>query len=250
MTPPITKARPAFTSHSEETGTDYVIYIDAPESKGARGPFPAVLVMDGDYLFDATAGAARSLAAAGRIPPTVVVGVGYGSGFGKPGNFRGRDYTPTASPDEPGSGGADRFLAYLSGSLWPELARSLPLRETGRVMAGHSLGSLLVLHALFQERPFFDLALASAPSIWWDNRSLLGLASGLRDRQAALKGRLYMGVGEEDTPSMLGDLALLEQGLKGRPFEGLHVAVERFPGHDHYDVVPHTMAAGLTALLG
>jgi predicted alpha/beta superfamily hydrolase len=250
MTPQITRTKPAFISHSRETGTDYAIYVDAPDPAEARGPFPAVLVMDGDYLFDAAAGASRSLAGAGLIPPTVVVGVGYGSGFGKPGNFRGRDYTPTASPDEPSSGGADRFLDYLCASLWPKLARRFPLREEGRVMAGHSLGSLLVLHALFQARPFFDLALASAPSIWWDNRSILGLASGLRDRQAELKGRLYMGVGEEDTPSMMGDLALLEQELKERPFEGLHLAIERFPGHDHYDVVPRTMAAGLTALLG
>lgn len=250
MKPQITSAKPAFISRSRETGTDYVIYVDAPDTADARGPFPTVLLMDGDYLFDAAAGASRSLAGTGRIPPTIVVGVGYGMGFGKPGNNRGRDYTPTTSTDEPSSGGADRFLDYLGGTLWPELARRFPLREEGRVIAGHSLGSLLVLHALFQPRPFFDLALASAPSIWWDNRSILGLASGLRDRQAELKGRLYMGVGEEDTPSMMDDLALLEKQLGGRPFEGLRLAVERFPGHDHYDVVPHTMAAGLTALLG
>ncbi len=250
MKPAVTRATPAFVSHSEETGTDYVIYIDAPPAPGKGGTFPAVLVMDGDYLFDAAVEASRSLALAGRIPPTVTVGVGYGAGFGKPGNFRGRDYTPTASPDEPSSGGADRFLGYLCGSLWPELARRLPLREEGRVMAGHSLGSLLVLHALFQERPFFDLALASAPSIWWDNRSILGLIALLRGRQAGLRGRLYLGVGEDDSPSMTGDLALLERQLRDRPFEGLGLAVERFSGHDHYDVAPRTMAAGLATLLG
>ena len=77
------------------------------------------------------------------------------------------------------------------------------------MLAGHSLGSLLVLHALFQPRPFFDLALASAPSIWWDNRSILGLVSGLRDRQPALRGSLYLGVGADDSPSMTADLGLL-----------------------------------------
>jgi ferri-bacillibactin esterase len=248
--PPITRAVPAFASRSRETGTDYAIYVDGPAPSASGGALPCVLVMDGDYLFDAAARASRELSGAGRIPPALVVGVGYGAGFGKPGNFRGRDYTPTASPEEPSSGGADRFLDYLTGTLWPELARRYPLREKGRAIAGHSLGSLLVLHALFQARPFFDLALASAPSIWWDNRSILGLISGIRDRRASLDSRLYLGAGEDDSPSMSSDLALLEKQLKDRPFKGLRVVSDLFPGRDHYDVVPFTMSAGLASLLG
>jgi predicted alpha/beta superfamily hydrolase len=247
MKPQITRAKPAFVSHSKETGTDYTIYIDAPDSAGT---WDAVLVMDGDYFFDPAAAAARSLVKEGLIPPTAVVGVGYGVGFGETGNFRGRDYTPTAAPEEPSSGGADRFLAYLSDTLWPELARRHPLRESGRAIAGHSLGSLLVLHALFQPRPFFTRALASAPSVWWDNRSILGLISALRSRQSELIGRLYLGVGREDSPSMLGDLDLLEKQLAARPFDGLRVQSERFPGRDHYDVVPFSVRDGLATLLG
>jgi len=206
--------------------------------------------MDGDFLFDPAVRAYRSLRRSGRMPPVALVAVGYGAGFGEPGNFRGRDYTPTAAAEEPSSGGADRFLDYLAGSLWPELARRLPLSESGRAIAGHSVGSLLVLHALFQARPFFNLALASAPSIWWDNRSILRLAAALRDRQAALRGHLYLGVGENDTPSMIGDLALLERQLRDRPFNGLRVDSQRFAGRDHYDAVPHTLHSGLRALLG
>jgi len=206
--------------------------------------------MDGDFLFDPAVDACRSLRKSGAMAPVVLVGVGYGASFGEPGNFRGRDYTPTAAAQEPSSGGADRFLGYLAGSLWPELARRYPLRETGRAIAGHSVGSLLVLHALFQARPFFNLALASAPSIWWDNRSILRLAAALRDRQATLRGHLYLGAGEDDTPSMIGDLALLERQLGDRPFAGLRVDSERFAGRDHYDVVPHTLRSGLLALLG
>jgi hypothetical protein len=248
--PQITRAKPAFISHSRETGTDYTVYIDAPDPSPRKEPFPAMIVMDGDYFFDVAVHESRVLSGAGRIPPTVIVGVGYGVGFGKPGNFRGRDYTPTASRDEPSSGGADAFLAYLAGTLWPELARRHPLRETDRAIAGHSLGSLLVLHALFQPRPFFDQALASAPSIWWDERSILGLIAKLRDRHASLKGSLYLGVGEDDSPSMSSDLGLLEKQLKDRPFKGLRVVSEVFPGRDHYNVMPLTMSAGLATLLG
>jgi predicted alpha/beta superfamily hydrolase len=243
----MTQARPVFVARSSETGTDYRVYVDPP---AAPGPWAGVLLMDGDFMFDAAVRESRGLQAAGRIPPTAVVGVGYGAGFGAAGNHRGRDYTPTAAPEEPSSGGADRFLAFLAGELWPELARRYPLRAGGRAIAGHSLGSLLVLHALFQPRPFFDLALASAPSIWWDGRSILALISSLRDRQAALAGRLFLGVGEEDSPSMTGDLVLLESQLAARPFAGLTVHSRRFPGRDHYTSLPDGMRAGLADLLG
>jgi uncharacterized protein len=247
MKPAMTRAKPALLSHSAQTGTDYTIYMAEPDEPG---PWTGVLVMDGDYLFDAAAAAARSLQKEGRIGPTAVIGVGYGAGFGKNGNDRGRDYTPTASPEEPGSGGADAFLAYLTETLWPQLQDRHPLSATQRVIGGHSLGSLLALHALFQEKPFFTLALASAPSIWWDNRSILGLVSALRARKARLDGHLYLGVGAEDTPSMTTDLGLLETQLEASPFAGLRVDAERFPGRDHYDVVPHSLRGGLATLLG
>jgi predicted alpha/beta superfamily hydrolase len=251
MKPPaMTKAKPAFVSYSKETGSDYYIYVDGPDPSAAKGLSAGVLVMDGDFFFDAASRAGRALSEAGRIPPTYVIGVGYGAGFGAPGNFRGRDYTPTASRDEPSSGGADRFLDYLAGTLWQELARRYPLRARGHAIAGHSLGSLLVLHALFQPQPFFDLALASAPSIWWDDRSLLAHISRLRDRHASLAASLYLGAGENDSPSMSSDLGLLEKQLKDRPFKGLRVVSEVFPGHDHYDVLPFTLSAGLASLLG
>jgi hypothetical protein len=243
----MTRTKPAFVSHSRENGTDYRIYVDAP---AAPGPWAGVLVMDGDFMFDAAAREAKGLQTAGQIPATAVVGVGYGAGFGAPGNFRGRDYTPTAAAEEPSSGGADRFLAYLMGSLWPELSGRYPLRTDRRALAGHSLGSLLVLHALFQPKPFFHLALASAPSIWWDNRSILAHVARLRDRQKTLPGRLFLGVGDEDSPSMTGDLALLEKQLAERPFEGLRVNSAQFLGRDHYSSLADGMRAGLLDLLG
>jgi uncharacterized protein len=248
--PRLTRAKPAFLSRSAETGTDYTIYVNAPDAARAPGLWPAVLLMDGDFLFDFAVEACRSLAEAGRIPPTAVIGVGYGASFGEPGNFRGRDYTPTPSPEEPTSGGAGPFLDYLAGSLWPELSRRYPLREKGRAIAGHSVGSLFVLYALFQEKPFFDLALASAPSIWWDNRSILGLVSAMRDRQAKLPGSLYLGVGADETPSMLGDLDLLRKQLRGRPFSGLRVKTETFKGRDHYNSAGEILKGGLAFLLG
>jgi predicted alpha/beta superfamily hydrolase len=242
--------KPTFKIHSPETGTDYVIYVDVPEAKSSPGPWPALLFMDGDDQFAAAVAAARELCAAGTVPPLLLVGVGYGASYTQAANKRGRDYTPTPHRDEPVSGGAARFTEFLEKTLWPELARRYPLRADVRGIGGHSLGSLLVLHALWQEPLFFTHYLASAPSIWWADRSILGQAVRRRERSATLPARLFLAVGEEDSASMTGDLTLLEQQLAARPFAGLEITVRRFPRRNHFNVLPDSFRAGLAALLG
>ena len=216
---------PAFRLPSSETGTEYCIFIEAPK---LPGPWIAVAIMDGDDMFAAAVTAYHALPA-GTIPPLLLVGVGYGGSFGNPVNRRGRDYTPARHSDEPSSGGADAFLKFLTATLWPELAKRYPIDPARRGLAGHSLGSLLVLHALFQPRPGFTHFLASTPSLWWADRAILRHAAALREKQSALPGRLFLSVGEKDSESMTGDLVLLETKLATRPFEQLEIISRRFP---------------------
>jgi predicted alpha/beta superfamily hydrolase len=238
--------QPDFKLTSATTGTVYWIYL-----AGETAPGPArraVLFMDGDMQFDAAVAAYADGRKKKAIEPLLLAGVGYGAGYTKSGNRRMRDYTPTAMAGEAGTGGADGFLGFLTGELWPELARRLPLREDGRGLAGHSLGSLAVLHALLQPQPFFTRGLASAPSIWFDDRSILRLAAAHRERHEQLPARLFLDVGAEDTPSMTGDLQLLEQQLTTRPYRELEWTSRVFPGKDHFNVLPTAFGAGLSWL--
>jgi predicted alpha/beta superfamily hydrolase len=235
--------RPTFTLHSPETNTTYSLFVAKPASPG---PWPVVLGMDGDFSFSEHV----DLRAALAVTPVIFIGVGYGAGFGSRANKRGRDYTPVAHSDEPDSGGADAFLQFLTGTLWPELTQRFPVDPSRRGLAGHSLGSLLVLHALFQPKPFFTHFLASAPSVWWADRAILEQAAALRAKQKDLPGRLFLCAGEEDSKSMMSDLTLLETQLAARPFTGLEIISRRFSGRNHFDVVPDAYATGLQELFG
>jgi predicted alpha/beta superfamily hydrolase len=242
---------PTFKLTAPQTGTEYHIQIHDKADAGApQSPRPVVAFLDGDDQFAAAMAAYDALRARQRVPPLWLVGVGYGASYSKPANRRGRDYTPVPHADEPRSGGGDAFLRFLGETLWPELQRRLPIRAEQRGLAGHSLGSLLVLHALFQPRPFFTHYLASAPSVWWAERAILGQAAALRDQQARLPGRLFLSVGERDSASMTGDLTLLEQQLAAHPFAELEITTRRIPDRDHYNVLPDAFGAGLQALFG
>jgi len=239
--------KPTFKITSPETGTEYWIYVETP--KGA-GPWPVMVFLDGDDQFAAGGAAYRALPGAAGVPPLLLVGVGYGASYAKPANKRGRDYTPSFHSDEPTSGGAAAFLGFLTATLWPELARRYALDPVNRGIGGHSLSSLFVLHALFQDRPFFTHHLASAPSIWWADRAMLRYVDAFRARHKALPARLFLCAGEEDTASMSGDLGLLEAQLTARPFAQLEIISRRFPRRNHFNVLPVAFATGIQALFG
>lgn len=243
-------AAPAFILPSPQTGTDYPIYLAAPAAAESTEPVPAVVFLDGDDQFRFAVEAYRELHAAGEVPALLLAGVGYGASYTKPANKRLRDYTPTPLDTEPESGRAEAFLAFLTDTLWPELARRHRVRDDVRGLAGHSLGSLLVVHALFRPRPFFNRALASAPSLWWDNRAVLCAAQQVQRTGTALPARLFLSVGEEDSASMTGDLDQLEAQLAALPFPQLEIVSRRFPQRNHFNVLPDAFRAGLKALFG
>jgi len=239
--------KPAFRLSSPQTGTEYRIYVEAPAEPG---PWAAVAFMDGDDQFTAAIEGYVAARKAGHVPPLLLVGVGYGASYSQPANRRGRDYTPVTHSVEPASGGAETFLAFLTDTLWPELARRYPIDARQRGVAGHSLGSLLVLHALFRPKPFFTHFLASAPSIWWAERAMLRQVTELRAHHATLPGRLFLGAGAEDSDSMTADLALLENQLAAHPFRELTIVSRRFPRKNHFNVLPAAFETGLADLFG
>jgi predicted alpha/beta superfamily hydrolase len=240
--------KPTFKLGSPQTGTEYHIYLaGAVEAEGA--PRAAVLFMDGDDQFKFGVAAYEALRAAGAVPPLALVGVGYGASYGKPGNERARDYTSAAVPSD-GGGGAAAFLSFLADTLWPELTRRVPLRPDVRGLAGHSLGSLLVLEALWRPEPFFNRLLASAPSLWWAERAMLGDVEKLQATGEARAARVFLSVGEKDSESMTGDLTLLEKMLAERPIPRLEVVSKRFPRKNHFNVLPVAFEEGLRELFG
>ena len=241
---------PAFKIFSRETKTEYWIYVHAPDRAKHRGPWPTMIFMDGDNQFGDAIKGYEAMRRAKSIPAMLLVGIGYGASYGRQENKRGRDYTPTHYSDEPSSGGANAFLKFLTSTLWPELRRRYSVHPKLRGVAGHSLGSLLALYALFQAKPFFTHYLVSGPSIWWDNRAILKQAKRLRASRATLRARLYLGVGGKDSESMLTDLALLESQLAKKPFQHLRITSECFPERTHYTTEKATFPAGLRILFG
>ncbi|MDX2153189.1 MAG: alpha/beta hydrolase-fold protein [Bryobacteraceae bacterium] len=118
----------------------------------SRERYPVLYVLDGDQHYFHAAGILSFLAQNGRIPPMLLVAV--------PSLQRNRDMTPPTEDENekrffPIRGGADRFLEHLRDELVPFVDRSYRTRPY-RILVGHSLGGLFVIHALTSEPRLFQ----------------------------------------------------------------------------------------------
>jgi hypothetical protein len=161
------------------------ILVIPPRSYGdTTRRFPVLYVLDGDEYAQSTAAAVATLSANGRIPEMLVVAIGGGD--------RGLDYTPPLRrttrppPGVAAHGGAGAFLGVLRGEIMPLVERRYRASPM-RVVAGHSLGGLLAMHALATEPHLFRGYLTMEPSLWWDGRIVADsvLAVLARDSSAA-----------------------------------------------------------------
>jgi len=105
-----------------------------------------------------------------------------------------------------------------------------------------------VIHALFHAKPVFTRFLASAPSLWWDDRSPLKQIATRRKNSPGLSAKFYLSVGLDDTPEKTGDFTPLEQQLAANPFDGLELTIRRFPQRDHYGVIVDAFREGILTL--
>jgi predicted alpha/beta superfamily hydrolase len=188
---------------SELTGTTYRLHLPAAAPAAVTAdPRPLVLVMDGDDQFGFALAAYERMRAAGRVPELLLAGVGYGASYRQSANRRMRDYTPTAMAGESGTGGAEPFRRALRDEIIPFLAGRFAVSAENRGIAGHSLGSLFGLYAFFHREPLFSRCLASSPSIWYDDRSLLRLEAEF----ARIHVELRRGASERAAEAVLGCL--------------------------------------------
>lgn len=187
--------------------------------------WPFLVVLDGQSAFTPTFAVDTHLMALvheGLVEPRVVIAV--------PSVGRSHELTPTEHPTNVRS-----FTAYLVDVVLPAVARVVPLRNEGAIL-GYSYGGLAAVWAglLFPER--FAQVFAHSPSLWFDQRGVLGAVQ----EAPRLPGRWWVDVGggESDVrtavPPMVVDAralrgVLIERGLELGGALGYHEA----PGRPH-----------------
>ena len=175
------RIRPRVTVHESlrsGQGLIYALSISVPQGQPPRGGFPVIYVLDGDAWFETAVQVAR-VHEWSRLPPAIIVGVGYPGGAFFDAPRRSYDLTPPGAVDADfdgvKTGGADHFLAFLDTVAKPWVREHYPVNNRREFLFGHSLGGLFVLYAAYVAPRSFAAYAAASPDTHFGNDALLGI---------------------------------------------------------------------------
>lgn len=233
------------------TGHRYRIAVVTPPGPVPERGYPVLYVLDGNTATPVAALLARTVAGrrgvTGYVAP-LVIGIGYPDEGDDRFAARRRDYTPgTGAPQATAAeGGATLFLDFLEQDLKPMIAAHFRIDPARQAIFGHSFGGLLVLHALLNRPAAFTTYLASSPSIWWQDESVLAPLTDLARSAQSIPARVQITVGglEDDPPAGKRSpetLALLAKRKMIAPARRASTQLRELPG-GHANVVFHVLA--------
>lgn len=262
---------------SSVNGHRYTMMIGMPLLPPPADGYGVIYVLDGDFYFASVLEAVRATS-----PTTMVIGIGYplvdeswvkaaidrhGPLPPLPPAFpksliaaaleRSYDLTLPASDQAlaaqqlPGGppqrasdvGGADDLLRAIERDIKPRVAAIAKVDDRQQALFGYSLGGLVVVRALFTEPSAFRTFIAGSPSIWWNDRAVLGgeaaFAAAVTNGKAAPRVLITVGSDEDIPPP-------LPPGTKGADIftrvhmvqnaQGLADRLKMLPGQPPYRV--------------
>jgi len=130
--------------------------------------YPVLYLLDGGSHLQHASAAADFHSGQGTIPDIIVVAIHNID--------RSRDFSPVHVENIPTSGGAEKFLGFLSKELVPYLDKHY--RTAGfNILLGHSFGGTFIGYALLAEPDLFDAFLAVSPYLMYADNLVVNMAA-------------------------------------------------------------------------
>jgi len=233
-----------FTIKSTVLGEDRIVLVRTPvgyEANKAR--YPVLYMTDGDAHMGHTSSTVDFLTGNGRISDLIVVGVTN--------TDRTRDLTPVKSTQKnaagelvfPTSGGSDNFLKFFETELIPEIEKEFRVQPY-RILAGHSLGGLFVIHTMITKPALFNSYVAVSPSLQWENGEAFKRTEEFLKNRKELNVTLYASIGNENG-GISENFDKLKDLLSHTNIKGFEWQAERMSDEDHGTVVLRSHYFGL-----
>jgi predicted alpha/beta superfamily hydrolase len=264
-----------FEVKAQSNGRIYHIFVSAPQGEAPAQGFPVIYTSDGNAMFPQFAATANLLRMNSRA---VIVGIGYPGDSQFDTNRRYFDLTPKTPAevvqasgrggDDRETGGNDLFLDFIDKELKPLIEKQYKIDRQKQTLFGHSLGGLFVLHTLFSRPEAFQSYVAAAPSIWWNNGSVLEEKKAflLRYGKRTLPVRLLVtsntdparrrptpGEAPANAPVNPRQAAVESAGdivAELNKIEGFKAEYRVFENESHISMVPGSINSGLRFILG
>jgi uncharacterized protein len=214
-----------------------LIYVSVPDDyNNSSKSYPVIYLLDGDVHFDYVAGVVKFLSNHNRIPETIVVGITNTN--------RLRDFSPVASDNFPGSGGADTFINFMEKELLPFVEanyRTSPYRT----IIGHSLCGMFSIYTLITKPEMFNSYVAISPYVVYGNNFIMDFAVDNLPNYASLNKYFYYTVGGLEPEYLVTSVVSLVEIFNEFAPDDFQHRYKLMEGDDHSSSVLLTVYDGL-----
>ena len=254
------KLNPVYLDNTEQftitskyvAGENYIIQVGLPSGySSANKSYPVLYVLDGDKSFGMTKEIADWQMWSKEIKDIIIVGISYGQGMAAWWQKRARDYSHCADTINvkwvKQAGGADNFLKFVKNELFPVINQNYKTNQDSIAIMGLSLGGMLGTYILFTQPELFKGYIIIAPSLGWNNNSILKMEDDYSGNHKELNGSVYMAYGALDNNKVLvvNPTSEFIHTIKMRNYEGLKFTSQIFEGETHISVYGTALTNGL-----
>jgi len=199
--------------------------------------YPVLYLLDGGFHFHHTSGIVQFLSAQGIIPEMIVVAITNVD--------RNRDFSPTHEDRIPTSGGAGKFLSFLTEELIPFIDLNYRTQNFD-LLVGHSFGGTFATYALLEKPDVFEAYIAISPYLHYDNQYLIKQAETKIMSDYDKNVQFFMTLGDE--PAYVPSLTKLESIIETKSPKNFDFTYIQMKDEDHGSVPHLSIYNGLQAI--
>ncbi|RLD61820.1 MAG: hypothetical protein DRJ05_01745 [Bacteroidetes bacterium] len=212
-----------------------LIYL--PKSYGlTNAEYPVMYLLDGGWHFHHATGIVQFLSTQGMMPEMIVVAITNVD--------RNRDFSPTHVDKIPTSGGAEKFMSFLSDELKPYIDKNYRTQDYS-ILVGHSFGGTFATYALLTNPQIFNGYIAISPYLMFDDNLLVKQAeTGLLSNYDNVQ--FYMTLGDE--PQYIESLEKFTKIIKSKSPEGFQFSYTQMKDENHGSIPHLSIYKGLESI--
>lgn len=210
--------------------------ISLPESynNDSKKTYPLLVLLDGDYLFDAFNGAFMYGNYWDDLPEVIIVGISQNKN-----NERFDDCSvdkETGLPDSRGS----KFFEFIGGELLPYLQTKYRVAPF-KIIAGHDVTAGFINFFLYKDDPLFSAYISLSPEL------AINMENIVADRLSSIKQNIfyYQSSADGDIKKMKEKIKVLDENIKTIKNPNINYQFDEIKGASHYSLVLHSIPDAL-----
>jgi len=217
---------------------DFKLHVYLPRGyHESNRRFPVLYLTDSDAYFGFVRSMVANLQFGNLAPALVVVGIAYEEDTESYLKKRERDLLPVQVRNNPGSGRAADFAAFLREDVFPFVESKYRVDPGDRTIAGLSAGATFASYVLATTPDLFSRYIIVSPYFIHGQEVVLELEAEYAAEHDRLPAQVYTAMGELEPDYAREPWETLVENLRSQAYPDLELDSETLTGLSHMDVV-------------